>query len=71
MSGQQLVAAVRAGRAHAVREALWAGAGPEEDADGVPVLCLAVAAFDGYVAEALLEGGADPLRPLPDGRHRR
>ncbi|MGW1125680.1 HEAT repeat domain-containing protein [Streptomyces sp. NPDC002526] len=68
MSGHQLVGAVRAGRAHAVREALRAGAGPEtEDADGVPVLCLAVAAFDGYVAEALLEGGADPLRPLPDG----
>ncbi|MYW09562.1 hypothetical protein GT034_14520 [Streptomyces sp. SID2563] len=47
---------------------MWAGAGPEtEDADGVPVLCVAVAAFDGYVADALLDAGADPLRPLPDG----
>ncbi|MFJ7626615.1 HEAT repeat domain-containing protein [Streptomyces sp. NPDC097595] len=68
MSEHQLVARVRAGRAHAVRDALRAGADPEtENADSVPVLCLAVAAFDGYVAEALLEGGADPLRPLPDG----
>ncbi|MEU9202181.1 HEAT repeat domain-containing protein [Streptomyces sp. NPDC048332] len=31
------------------------------------VLRLAVAAFDGYVADALLDAGADPLRPLPDG----
>ncbi|MGQ4487419.1 HEAT repeat domain-containing protein [Streptomyces sp. SAS_281] len=68
MSGQQLVAEVRAGRAHLVREALWAGADPETtDADGVPVLCVAVAAFDGHVADALLDAGADPLRPLPDG----
>ncbi|WP_260697037.1 ankyrin repeat domain-containing protein [Streptomyces sp. 130] len=68
MSGHQLVAEVRAGRAHLVREALWAGADPETtDADGAPVLCVAVAAFDGHVAEALLDAGADPLRPLPDG----
>ncbi|WP_329021877.1 MULTISPECIES: HEAT repeat domain-containing protein [unclassified Streptomyces] len=68
MSGHQLVAEVRAGRAHLVRDALWAGADPETtDADGVPVLCIAVAAFDGHVADALLDAGADPLRPLPDG----
>ncbi|WP_405938187.1 HEAT repeat domain-containing protein [Streptomyces sp. NBC_00726] len=68
MSGYQLVDEVRAGRAHLVRDALWAGADPETtDADGVPVLCVAVAAFDGYVADALLDAGADPLRPLPDG----
>ncbi|MFE6764575.1 HEAT repeat domain-containing protein [Streptomyces sp. NPDC057689] len=68
MSGHQLVAEVRAGRAHLVRDALWAGADPETtDADGVPVLCVAVAAFDGNVADALLDAGADPLRPLPDG----
>ncbi|WP_405899254.1 HEAT repeat domain-containing protein [Streptomyces sp. NBC_00727] len=68
MSGHRLVAEVRAGRAHLVRDVLWAGADPETtDADGVPVLCVAVAAFDGYVAEALLDAGADPLRPLPDG----
>lgn len=63
-----LVEAVRAGRAHTVRELLWAGADPETtDADGTPVLCLSVGAFDGYVTEALLDAGADPLRPLPDG----
>ncbi|MFG3197199.1 HEAT repeat domain-containing protein [Streptomyces sp. NPDC048208] len=63
-----LVGAVRAGRAHRVRELLWAGADPETaDTDGTPVLCLAVGAFDGYVAEALLDAGADPLRPLSDG----
>ncbi|MGC4998362.1 MULTISPECIES: HEAT repeat domain-containing protein [unclassified Streptomyces] len=63
-----LVGAVRAGRAHRVRELLWAGADPETaDAEGTPVLCLAVGAFDGHVAEALLDAGADPLRPLPDG----
>ncbi|MFK4111044.1 HEAT repeat domain-containing protein [Streptomyces sp. NPDC002176] len=63
-----LVGAVRAGRAHRVRELLWAGADPETaDADGTPVLCLSVAAFDRYVTEALLDAGADPLRPLPDG----
>ncbi|MFJ9459744.1 HEAT repeat domain-containing protein [Kitasatospora sp. NPDC101447] len=63
-----LIEAVRAGRAHIVREILWAGADPETtDADGVPVLCLAVRAFDGHVADALLEADANPLRPLPDG----
>lgn len=68
MAENQLIGAVRAGRAHLVREVLRAGADPETtDADGVPGLCLAVGAFDGYVAEALLEAGADPLRPLPDG----
>ncbi|BDH05580.1 HEAT repeat domain-containing protein [Streptomyces seoulensis] len=63
-----LVEAVRAGRAQRVRELLWAGADPESaDDEGTPVLCLAVGAFDGYVAQALLDADADPLRPLPDG----
>ncbi|MFJ9648706.1 HEAT repeat domain-containing protein [Streptomyces sp. NPDC101206] len=68
MAENPLIEAVRAGRAHLVREVLWAGADPEAtDADGVPALCLAVGAFDGVVAEALLEAGANPLRPLSDG----
>ncbi|MFI6965029.1 HEAT repeat domain-containing protein [Streptomyces sp. NPDC050255] len=40
-----------------------AEAGPET----TDALCLAVAAFDGRRAAALLDAGADPLRPLPDG----
>ncbi|MFF4456889.1 HEAT repeat domain-containing protein [Streptomyces goshikiensis] len=68
MAEDRLIGAVRAGHAHVVRDILRAGADPETtDAGGVPALCLAVGAFDGYVAEVLLEAGADPLRPLPDG----
>ncbi|MFI6949551.1 HEAT repeat domain-containing protein [Streptomyces sp. NPDC050422] len=68
MAEDQLIEAVRAGRAHLVRDVLRAGVEPETtDADGVSMLCLAVDAFDGYVAEVLLEAGVDPLRPLPDG----
>ncbi|MEU7056830.1 hypothetical protein [Streptomyces sp. NPDC046197] len=65
----QLVAAVRHGDAGAVRAVLDAGADPEtvDEEEGVPVLCLAVAAYDEPVAEALLEARADPLRRLPDG----
>ncbi|MFJ9677779.1 HEAT repeat domain-containing protein [Streptomyces sp. NPDC101194] len=64
----QLVSAVRAGEAGSVRSLLREGADPDAaDADGLPVLCAAVAAYDGPVAEALVEGGADPDRPLPDG----
>jgi hypothetical protein len=65
----ELVAAVRRGDAEAVRELLDAGADPEtcDPADGTPLLCLAVAAYDEKVAEALIAAGADPLRPLPDG----
>jgi hypothetical protein len=37
------------------------------DASGLPVLCGAVPAYDAPVAEALVEGGADPDRVLPDG----
>lgn len=62
-----LVAAVRRGDADEVRALLEAGADPDTRADGLPLLCLAVAAYDQPVAEALLEGGADPLGPLPDG----
>ncbi|MFC9678370.1 HEAT repeat domain-containing protein [Streptomyces sp. NPDC056948] len=64
---EKLVAAVRRGDADEVRTLLESGACPETLADGLPVLCLAVAAYDEPVAEALLQGGADPLRRLPDG----
>ncbi|MFI0714463.1 ankyrin repeat domain-containing protein [Streptomyces inhibens] len=64
----QLVSAVRSGDAEAVRALLERGADPDEvDANGLPVLCVAVAAYDEPVAEALMEGGADPDRVLPDG----
>lgn len=39
----------------------------EADPETTEALCLAVAAFDGRRADALLDAGADPLRPLPDG----
>ncbi|MEU1433187.1 hypothetical protein ABZ438_03750 [Streptomyces sp. NPDC005786] len=64
----RLIDTVRAGRAHAVRDLLSAGADPETtDTDGIPMLCLAVDAFDEGVADALLDAGADPLRSLSDG----
>ncbi|WP_432196469.1 ankyrin repeat domain-containing protein [Streptomyces sp. bgisy027] len=64
----RLRSAVRAGDAEAVRDLLDKGADPDApDADGLPVLCLAVAAYDEPVAEALVEGGSDPDLPLPDG----
>lgn len=63
-----LRSAVRAGDAEAVRDLLERGADPDAvDADGLPVLCVAVAACDEAVAEALVEGGADVDRVLPDG----
>ncbi|AZQ36316.1 hypothetical protein EJ357_25060 [Streptomyces cyaneochromogenes] len=63
-----LVAAVRAGDAAAVRELLERGVDADSvDESGLPVLCGAVAAYDGPVAGALVEGGADPDRVLPDG----
>ncbi|MET9829853.1 ankyrin repeat domain-containing protein [Streptomyces sp. NPDC006385] len=64
----RLRSAVRAGDAEAVRDLLDTGADPDAvDANGLPVLCVAVAAYDDPVAEALVEGGADPDRVLPDG----
>lgn len=70
----RLRSAVRAGDAEAVRVLLEEGADPNTldtgggtDADALPVLCVAVAAYDQAVAEALVEGGADPDRVLPDG----
>ncbi|MFD7493642.1 HEAT repeat domain-containing protein [Streptomyces sp. NPDC059832] len=64
----QLVSAVRAGDAGAVRSLLKSGTDPDTvDATGLPVLCVAVAAYDEHVAGALVEGGADPDRLLPDG----
>ncbi|MFF4316915.1 HEAT repeat domain-containing protein [Streptomyces sp. NPDC001507] len=64
----RLRSAVRAGDAEAVRDLLDRGADPDAvDANGLPVLCVAVAAYDDAVAEALVEGGADPDRVLPDG----
>ncbi|MCZ4125891.1 ankyrin repeat domain-containing protein [Streptomyces sp. H39-S7] len=35
--------------------------------DGLPALCLAIAAYDATVARALVDGGADAGQPLPDG----
>ncbi|MGX1561242.1 ankyrin repeat domain-containing protein [Streptomyces sp. NPDC055506] len=66
---EQLVAAVRRGDPDEVRALLESGADPDtlDGTDGLPVLCLAVAAYDAPVAEALIESGADPLRRLPDG----
>lgn len=64
---EELVAAVRRGDADEVTALLESGADPDTLADGLPVLCLAVAAFDEPVAEALLQAGADPLLRLPDG----
>ncbi len=61
--------AVRRGDVDEVRALLESGADPDtlDGTDGPPVLCLAVAAYDEPVAGALLQGGADPLRRLPDG----
>jgi hypothetical protein len=60
---------VRRGDAERVLHLLEDGADPDtlDAAEGVPVLCTAVAAYDQEVAFALVQGGADPLRPLPDG----
>ncbi|MGW6890000.1 HEAT repeat domain-containing protein [Streptomyces chartreusis] len=64
----RLRSAVRAGDAEAVRDLLDKGADPNAlDADGVPVLCVAVAAYDEAVAGVLVEGGSDPDLSLPDG----
>ena len=66
--GAELVAAVRRGDAEAVAALLEAGGPPDTPTeDGLPVLCLAIAAYDAAVAEALVEGGADPDRTRPDG----
>lgn len=64
-----LVDAVRRGDAAEVEVLLEAGADPEtlDGTDGLPLLCLAVAAYDEEVARALLSAGADRLRALPDG----
>ncbi|MGW6541286.1 hypothetical protein ACWGBH_00275 [Streptomyces massasporeus] len=64
---EELVAAVRRGDADEVTSLLESGADPDTLVAGLPVLCLAVAAYDTDVADALLHAGADPLRPLPDG----
>ncbi|MFJ7293683.1 hypothetical protein [Streptomyces collinus] len=64
---EELVAAVRRGDADEVTSLLESGADPDTLVAGLPVLCLAVAAYDTDVADALLKAGADPLRPLPDG----
>ncbi|MEV4786681.1 HEAT repeat domain-containing protein [Streptomyces tuirus] len=64
---ERLVEAVRRSDPDEIRALLDDGADPDTLADGLPVLCLAVAAYDTDVADALLRAGADPLRPLPDG----
>ncbi|WP_104814252.1 ankyrin repeat domain-containing protein [Kitasatospora sp. MMS16-BH015] len=59
---------MRRGDEGAVRILLEDGADPETfDEHGLPVLCLAVAAFDASVAGHLVTGGADASRRLPDG----
>ncbi|MGW4873038.1 HEAT repeat domain-containing protein [Streptomyces chartreusis] len=64
----RLRSAVRAGDAEAVRDLLDKGADPNAlDADGLPLLCVAVSAYDEAVAGVLVEGGSDPDLPLPDG----
>ncbi|MFI8345365.1 hypothetical protein ACIF8W_35665 [Streptomyces sp. NPDC085639] len=64
----RLVAAVAAQDTAAVRELLAEGADADTaGGDGLPLLCAAVAAFAADTAEALVEGGADPDRVLPEG----
>ncbi len=68
MGARDLVAAVLRGDAERVTALLAAGEDPDTRTDdGLPVLCLAVAAYDDAVAGALVEGGADPDHGLPDG----
>ncbi|MFD5510811.1 hypothetical protein ACFWIB_23990 [Streptomyces sp. NPDC127051] len=62
-AGRRLAVAVRAGDAEAVRTLLEAGADPGR----AELLCTAVDAFAYEVAGALVAGGADPDRELPDG----
>ncbi|MEU0892898.1 HEAT repeat domain-containing protein [Streptomyces massasporeus] len=64
---ERLVEAVRRKDPDEVRALLDDGADPDTLAEGLPVLCLAVAAYDTDVADALLQAGADPQHPLPDG----
>ncbi|MFF1444680.1 HEAT repeat domain-containing protein [Streptomyces sp. NPDC058295] len=66
MRSADLAAAVRRGDVEAVRDLLEGveDANACDPADGVPLLCVAVAAYDEPVAEALIDAGADPLRPL-------
>ncbi|WP_262418774.1 HEAT repeat domain-containing protein [Streptomyces sp. SP2-10] len=64
----QLVAAVMAKDADAVRACLNDGADPDTPGpDGLPLLCTAVGAFDHETAHALTDGGADSCVVLPDG----
>ncbi|MGZ9932576.1 HEAT repeat domain-containing protein [Streptomyces sp. NC-S4] len=64
----RLAEAVAAGDAETVRTLLAEGADPDTPGgDGLPVLCAAVAAYASAAAGALVEGGADPYRVLPDG----
>ncbi|MGQ4330922.1 hypothetical protein ACN6LE_007748, partial [Streptomyces hayashii] len=59
MRSAELVEAVRRGDAEAAGELLVGGADPEtcDPADGLPLLCAAVAAYDEKIAEALVRGG--------------
>lgn len=68
MTTDELVAAVRRGDAYQVRRLLdTADPGTVDPETGLPLLCTAVAAYDEEVARALVDAGADPLMPLPDG----
>ncbi|MDR6974877.1 hypothetical protein J2X68_001555 [Streptomyces sp. 3330] len=66
MGSAELVAAVRRGDAETVHALLDGGEDPDarDPADGVPLLCVAVAAYDEPVAEELIRAGADALRPV-------
>ncbi|MFJ1809870.1 MULTISPECIES: hypothetical protein [unclassified Streptomyces] len=66
MGSADLVAAVRRGDVEAVYHLIDGveDANACDPADGVPLLCVAVAAYDEPVAEVLVKAGADPLRPL-------
>ncbi|MEU9450589.1 HEAT repeat domain-containing protein [Streptomyces sp. NPDC048277] len=69
MTIHELVAAVRNGDADGVRRLLDDDTDPDMlDPDaGVPLLCVAVAAYDEKVVDALIDGRADSLALLSDG----
>ncbi|MEU6556103.1 ankyrin repeat domain-containing protein [Streptomyces sp. NPDC046915] len=68
MTTDELVAAVRRGDADRARRLLDTADPDTVDPEtGLPLLCTAVAACDEEITRALVDAGADPLRPLPDG----
>ncbi|MET9658203.1 ankyrin repeat domain-containing protein [Streptomyces sp. NPDC006510] len=68
MGENPLIAAVREGDVEAVGSLLAEGADPDTvGVQGIPALCLAVAAYDDPLAEVLMGAGADRDRRLADG----